>query len=713
MAIDTSPNFVNPSYATPEELANRRAYAAQLLSNSQNQPIHHWTEGLASMAQALMGGLQMRSANADQRAMQQGAADVYSKMLSGDPSSVASTPPMGNIPVQQPKNIAPGKIYSNDEPSPLDPPSGQDRDLAVRTIVGEAGNQGPLGMQAVGNVIRNRAVNGGYGGDTPSGVVLAKNQFEPWNGGPAKAAMLALKPTDPAYIAASAALDKAYTGDDPTNGAVNFVAPKAQAALGRAMPDWAQGPGQDIGDHRFFGGVPQTGQALAFNGDPSNLPVSAPAQQPSSASAAAPPAAAPAPVASSPAGAGGPFSGMPEGYKQQLIRMLQNPQTAPMAQQIIQKSMESQLNPTYGFQTLPDGTILRTNPRTGQVEPIYSAPVKPELKEVSSDPLTGQKHFEVWDAKSQTMRPVTGPDGKPIASQNSGFLAPGLTDLDRTKTGDDYLNQFGPEVQAAVKAYINGDVLPTGNPRKDTIASKAKEIAQTYGQQMGIPVSDALYAQKRQIMTDLARSTPGSLGGQQKFAGTALEHLAEVTEKSANGLHNGTGPLPSWVPWSADLAHKVNSAANSSVDRSPDINAVQGAVQHYGQEITKFYTGSPGGEAERMRFLQTMDPKTLTPQEMAAAIRTERDLIPGRLVQNATQIQTILGPEQAQKYATLPAEHQKSIERINKSLAKLDPTGPEAKALSADQSMQQPANAAPVMDRAAIEAEMKRRKLMQ
>ena len=56
--------------------------------------------------------------------------------------------------------------------------SPEDEDRVVRTVYGEAGNQGEVGQRAVAHVIRNRAKQSGL---SPSQVVLAPNQFEPWN----------------------------------------------------------------------------------------------------------------------------------------------------------------------------------------------------------------------------------------------------------------------------------------------------------------------------------------------------------------------------------------------------------------------------------------------------------------------------------------------------------------------------------------------------
>lgn len=258
---------------TPSQIdAQRKIAQAMMAQGGDFSPVQSWTQGAARVAQAMFGGMMARDANDAVKNNQAAEAQLISSVLGGGgpASSISTAPssistPMGrtSIPVS-----TSGKIYENDEPSPLDPPSGTDRDAAIRTVLAEAGDQGPVGMNAVASVIRNRAVNGGFGGDTPSGVVTAPNQFEPWNTAGGRARMAAIDPNGAQYAAAGGAVDSAYFGNDPTNGATHFYGPQTQAVLGRRPPSWDNGTGVDIGGHRFFGGAPQTTQGVAIPGQP-------------------------------------------------------------------------------------------------------------------------------------------------------------------------------------------------------------------------------------------------------------------------------------------------------------------------------------------------------------------------------------------------------------------------------------------------------------
>jgi hypothetical protein len=138
-----------------------------------------------------------------------------------------------------------------------------EHDLLVRTVLGEAGGESPEGQQAVASVVLNRLNSGNYG-KSVTDVVLQPNAFESWSQ-PNQAMNSA--PDSPAYQNASAAVDGAMSGDDPTGGAVNFLNPDLQKAEGRAIPSWATGPGQKIGRHTFYGGTPMPAPATSAQSD--------------------------------------------------------------------------------------------------------------------------------------------------------------------------------------------------------------------------------------------------------------------------------------------------------------------------------------------------------------------------------------------------------------------------------------------------------------
>lgn len=260
------PSFnINPG-ESPQAVAERRKIALLLMKEGMDtSPIRSPWQGAARVAQAMMGGMELNRADNAERATGKRLADALLPELPAGDVTV-SPPPAGSAPAPavSPRPAAPlppagapvaEKIYQNDELSPLDPPSGATKDLATRTVVAEAGNQGMTGMQAVANVLRNRAASGKFGGDTLEGVISAPKQFEPMNTPAGRQRMAAIDPQSQAYQTAARALEKAYAGEDPTRGATHFYAPKAQAALGRPAPSWDNGTGVDIGDHRFFGGA--------------------------------------------------------------------------------------------------------------------------------------------------------------------------------------------------------------------------------------------------------------------------------------------------------------------------------------------------------------------------------------------------------------------------------------------------------------------------
>lgn len=190
-----------------------------------------------------------------------------------------------------------------------------DRDLAIRTMIAEEPT--PQGQSAVASVILNRAQSGQYGGSSVGKVVLAPGQFEPWA---RNAKGLMLVPTDdPSYQRAAAIFDGVASGQIPdlTGGSTHFYAPKAQAALGRKPPTWAQGQGLTIGNSIFYAPngktnyqPPMADQTMANKKTVIDDPLSGFDIAPPKAASSAPQSAAPsAPSQSSAPASDDPLSG--------------------------------------------------------------------------------------------------------------------------------------------------------------------------------------------------------------------------------------------------------------------------------------------------------------------------------------------------------------------------------------------------------------------
>ena len=124
-----------------------------------------------------------------------------------------------------------------------------DRELLARILMAEAGNQGPIGMTAVGNVIMNRVNTTGYG-DGLRGVIMKPGQFSPMNSvtgyarGEQGQNIDSLRPDETHYMVADTLLSG--NAGDLTGGATHFFNSDI------SNPSWAEGKDfTRIGDHLF------------------------------------------------------------------------------------------------------------------------------------------------------------------------------------------------------------------------------------------------------------------------------------------------------------------------------------------------------------------------------------------------------------------------------------------------------------------------------
>jgi hypothetical protein len=185
--------------------------------------------------------------------------------------------------------------------------SATDRDMLVRTVIGEARGESEQGQAAVAYAVLNRLRSGRFGGSMEA-VLTAPRQFEPWN--TRRAELMNISPESADYRRISAVVDKVLAGQvaDPTRGATHFANEAVVAARGNASAlSWIEqmkrnGTATVIGGHIFGqpdsmpgAAKPGPGAAGAVAGAVPAVPAAAPAAIPAIVNTPlAPAAAAPA-----------------------------------------------------------------------------------------------------------------------------------------------------------------------------------------------------------------------------------------------------------------------------------------------------------------------------------------------------------------------------------------------------------------------------------
>jgi len=352
-----------------------------------------------------------------------------------------------------------------------------------------------------------------------------------------------------------------------------------------------------------------------------------------------------------------------------LNGLLADPGTRELGISILKAYQAKQLGPTYTLTNIPGVGWVQRNSDTGQATLLKGDDVmSPEAlaqklqitkagkekddsydSKVIGEDAYGNKQYGVLNKSTGAISPVNS-QAQPSQNQQQN-----VSDLH----GADFLATLDPGIAGQVKAIADGRAqYPTGNLLRSPIGQRLAQAVQQYD-----PTFDASNSGARaKMVNNLSLATPSSLGGQINTGNTAIGHLADLSNAIVD-----LGNVDLGNTW---LTHTANSVRGWSTDQAAKINALQDAAQHYGQEITKFYAGSPGGEQERQSFLLKLD-AAKSPQELAGVIATEAELMPARLSSIDSQIQGTLGPQLAAKYPVIRPESQKALATINANLARL------------------------------------------
>ncbi|MBY5397983.1 transglycosylase SLT domain-containing protein [Rhizobium leguminosarum] len=258
---------------------------------------------------------------------------------------------------------------------------------------------------------------------------------------------------------------------------------------------------------------------------------------------------------------------------QALVNVLSNPNVpAPMKAMAAQSLQTLMKPPEYGFQTLPDGTVLRSDPRTGTVQPIYQSTPKP----------------------TEVNGRLVGADGKVIADFSNG-------QWERMSDGTLYNKSTGEIRQASGGAggeKFYGSTVPyydkDGNLRYRQLGDKGG------GKDLDFGPGSTAAPTTRTVDTGTELITLGP--GGQEVKRTTKENY-EAAKDTAQGSTEGkaAGDAVSSLP--ADLMQADQTIKNiDQLLTSKGLNSIVGSVDQFRPSWTM---GADGRDAlTRLKQLQ-------------------------------------------------------------------------------------------------------------
>jgi hypothetical protein len=253
-----------------------------------------------------------------------------------------------------------------------------------------------------------------------------------------------------------------------------------------------------------------------------------------------------------------------------------NPATRQFGLQLYQAAQTRANQPQYGFQTLPDGTIIRTDGRRGTVDPIYQAPTKPTFAEVGTDPQTGQPVRGFIDPVKREVQPYTPP----------GARAAGPSAIPPVPAGVDakIWNEFHSKNAVA-------SALP---PKFDDVAAVRKEI-----QQLPSYKNHAQAAPIYKTMVDAApRNTRASDLNLVYGLGKIFDPGSVVREGEMVMVKNTAG-LPDWLVGSINALN--GGAALTQKTRNAIMQEAYSRMKSY-EDVFDYDTEHYKGIAGRARM---------------------------------------------------------------------------------------------------------------
>ena len=426
-------------YVTPDEVMRRRKMAEALMQEAGNySPVSHWTQALSRAFKGVRAGVEGANAAKDEAAGRSAATAAIERLLTGGETPAGVSPTSSPTSYAPTIGTAPAPAATGSEPRGVrtnNPGNIKDGPFArgMRGYVGTDGVNARFDSPDSGYAAMDKLL-GVY--DQKYGLNTVAGILGRW--APANA-----------------------DGND-TGGYINYVAkrlgvdpnapltPEARARLPEAMAYFENGRE-----------VPRGGGA--------------------------------APGA--PSAAGAPLM---DPRQAAFARLLMDPRVGPWLTEAQRAVAAQYMRPTeYSYQTLPDGTILRMDPRGSAPTPVYQAPTKPQFTKIGQDQY-GNDQYGFVNSTTGTITPVAPPSPAAQAAGGTPAVPPPPPGVDAKKWREEWTknaaNRAAPADPAEVTSlrketqqlpsYKNyAQALPIYNSMYETAGrdTRASDVNLVYG----------------------------------------------------------------------------------------------------------------------------------------------------------------------------------------------------------------------------------------
>jgi hypothetical protein len=331
--------------------------------------------------------------------------------------------------------------------------------------------------------------------------------------------------------------------------------------------------------------------------------------------------------------------------------------------------MKTLITQTYGPQTvqsLGQGYVADKN---GKITRAYTPEQNDSFSIVQKgEDAMGNKTYVKLNKATGEETPLSG----------GGSDTPtGLGDI--SKSGQEYLATLPKSEAEIVKGMIDGTISP---PSSFALAKKAWTNRLAAAKTVDPSFDANNWYTRHKLSTDMASSGNSSMGGILANGKSAFAHLSDLSGSMAD-LGNASHDYPGGGTVAAVQNYLGNKALAGS-DTLAKIKAINDNLGHYGQESTKFYSGTGGGVEERMNALKEMNPTTTSSEEMASYLAKEKSLMTDRLKQKEAQIRDTMGDGYLAKHPVFTPDLQQTLDTIDGNIAKLNGSKPAAQPSSGE-----------------------------